>query len=256
MGFGRSRHSGNGRRQALLALGYAFVGTLACHPRAALPPPTELPGVEDESEHQEPDVVGVTHIVQPGQTLFRIAKTYGVDERELAELNDVEHPEDLKAGQGLFIPGADRVLDVPPGPTLAPPQHLAEEKSLAKEPRYAWPLHGLLMSRFGVRGREHHDGIDIAAPEGSAITAAGAGKVIFAGEQRGYGKLAILDHGNGEATVYAHCEQVLVQVGQTVSAGQVIAKVGRTGRATGPHLHFEVRLHAQARNPLFYLPEN
>jgi len=112
-----------------------------------------------------------------------------------------------------------------------------------------------LMSRFGVRGGEHHDGIDIAAPEGTAIHAAGSGVVLFAGAQRGYGNLAVIDHGGGLATVYAHCSEVLVRTGQNVSSGQTIAKVRRTGRATGPHLHFEVRLRAQPRNPLFYLPE-
>jgi lipoprotein NlpD len=117
----------------------------------------------------------------------------------------------------------------------------------------AWPVHGLLVSRFGSRGSEHHDGIDIAAPEGSPVTAAAAGVVIFSGEERGYGNLAVIDHGRGEATVYAHCSTVLVSKGDSVSRGQLIARVGRTGHATGPHLHFEVRDHAQPRNPLPYL---
>jgi murein DD-endopeptidase MepM/ murein hydrolase activator NlpD len=219
----------------------------ACHPRVSTPSFSDQP-------HPEPDVSGVTHVVRSGQTLYRIARTYGVDERELAELNDVERPEDLKTGQALFIPGAERVLDVPLG-APGPVQRDRERKTLAKDTRYAWPVHGVLVSRFGVRGSEQHDGIDIAAPEGTPVMAARAGKVIFAGEQRGYGRLAVIDHGDGEATVYAHCSQVLVQVGDLVRAGQIVGKVGRTGRATGPHLHFEVRLHAQPRNPLFYLPE-
>jgi lipoprotein NlpD len=220
----------------------------ACHPRVPAPR-LQL----SDQPHTEPDVSGVTHVVRAGQTLYRIARTYGVNERELAELNDVERPEDLRTGQALFIPGADRVLDVPlggPGPAAQD----RERQNLSRDVRYAWPVHGLLVSRFGVRGAEHHDGIDIAAPEGTPITASRAGKVIFAGEQHGYGKLAIIDHGAGEATVYAHCSEVLVQVGDMVRTGQIIAKVGRTGRATGPHLHFEVRFHTQPRNPLFYLP--
>jgi lipoprotein NlpD len=213
------------------------------------------PEPEIDQDHTEPEVVGITHQVAPGQTLYRIAKTYGVDERELAELNDVQRPQDLKAGQLLFIPGARAPLDVPAGPASAP-EEAEEGQRLARTVHFAWPLHGLLVSRFGVRGTEHHDGIDIAAPLGTPILAAGPGKVIFAGEQHGYGRLAVIDHGSGEATIYAHCSDVLVHLGDEVKAGQPIATVGRTGRATGPHLHFEVRFHAQPRNPLFYLPDH
>jgi len=237
-------------RLAICRLGgtaFLLVGFAACHARI---PSSRLA----DDAHTEPDVAGVTHVVRSGQTLYRIAHTYGVDERELAELNDVERPEDLKTGQALFIPGAERVLEIPLG-SLGPAQASREKKSLAKDARYAWPVHGLLVSRFGVRGDEHHDGIDIAAPEGTPVTAARPGKVIFAGEQRGYGRLAVVDHGAGEATVYAHCSEILVQAGDVVRTGQIIGKVGRTGRATGPHLHFEVRFHAQPRNPLFYLPD-
>jgi lipoprotein NlpD len=212
------------------------------------------PGGSDDQPHSELDVAGVTHVVRPGETLYRISRAYGVSERELAELNDLDRPAELQVGRGLFIPGATRVLDLSSVSNLPPPRK-EEEKAIVRDVHYAWPLHGLLVSRFGVRGVEHHDGIDIAAPEGTPVMAAGPGRVVFAGEQRGYGRLAVIDHGGGEATIYAHCSQVMVQVGDSVRTGQVIAKVGRTGRATGPHLHFEVRMHAQPRNPLFFLPD-
>ncbi|HUB08079.1 MAG TPA: M23 family metallopeptidase [Myxococcales bacterium] len=221
----------------------------ACHPRQSTVPPFPL-GVGEP--HEEPDLVGVFHVVKPGQTLWRIARTYGVDPRELARLNDIRDPAELRVGQALYVPGATRLLDVPvvPGvPAMPGPE------PTARHARFAWPVQGVLVSRFGRRGGEHHDGIDIAAPEGTPIAAAAAGRVIFAGVERGYGNLAIVDHGGGEATVYAHCEKVLVSVGDAVKAGQIIARVGRTGRATGPHLHFEVREHAQPRNPLLFLPE-
>ena len=218
----------------------------SCHPRQATPFP-----LGEGEPHAEPDVAGVFHVVQRGQTLWRIARTYGIDPNELAVLNDVRSPADLAVGQTLYIPGATRLLAVPAAGA-------AHEEGPAARPahrsRFAWPVQGVLVSRFGTRGSEHHDGIDIAAPEGSPIEAAAAGEVIFAGTQRGYGNIAIVDHGGGEATVYAHCERLLVRQGQAVTAGEVIARVGRTGRATGPHLHFEVREHAHARNPLLFLP--
>lgn len=193
--------------------------------------------------------MGVFHVVKPGQTLWRIAHAYGVDETELARLNDVRSAAELRAGQSLWIPGASRVLDVP---VVAPAPAPAEP---ARRARFEWPIKGVLVSLFGKRGGEHHDGIDIAAPEGTRIGAAARGRVIFAGQERGYGNLAIVDHGGGEATVYAHCRELDVRVGEEVRTGQLIGEVGRTGRATGPHLHFEVREHAIPRNPLLFLPE-
>jgi murein DD-endopeptidase MepM/ murein hydrolase activator NlpD len=202
--------------------------------RAMLPPE---PPIEALSDPYAPDAR--QHTVQPGETLFHIAHLYGVDVHILQTQNGIARPEDLKVGQVLLI--------TPLGHGAAPPTVEASVGQLA------WPVHGLLVSRFGTRGGERHDGIDIAAPEGSPVTAAAPGVVIFSGEQRGYGNLAVIDHGRGEATVYAHCEKVLVAQGEPVTRGQVIARVGRTGRATGPHLHFEVREHAQPQNPLEYL---
>jgi lipoprotein NlpD len=219
-----------------------------CHPRASTP-------VAKFQLHETGHRPGVVHTVKPGETLWRIARTYGVDERELAEVNDLLSPSQIRVGQGLFIPGATVVLEVPPVGAHPAPSAEEEQRAFRRGTQLRWPLQGVLMSRFGVRGGEHHDGIDIAAPEGSPIIAAGSGVVLFAGAQRGYGNLAVIDHGGGMATVYAHCSEVLVHTSESVSSGQTIAKVGRTGRATGPHLHFEVRQHTQPRNPLFYLPE-
>ncbi|MHB8418184.1 MAG: peptidoglycan DD-metalloendopeptidase family protein [Myxococcales bacterium] len=231
---------------AVACVGFV-VQLAACHPRQSTAPPFPL-GVGEP--HHEPDLVGVFHVVKPGQTLWRIAHVYGVDEEELARLNDIRSPAELRLGQALYVPGATRLLEVPVGPG-AP----AAPEPAPRPTRFAWPIQGILVSRFGRRGGEHHDGIDIAAPEGTPIGAAAAGRVIFAGVERGYGNLVILDHGGGEATVYAHCSELLAHVGEAVAAGKIIAKVGRTGRATGPHLHFEVRERAQPRNPLLFLPE-
>jgi murein DD-endopeptidase MepM/ murein hydrolase activator NlpD len=105
-----------------------------------------------------------------------------------------------------------------------------------------------------VRAGQRHDGIDIAAPEGAPVGAAADGVVIFAGDQAGYGALVILKHANDLVTLYAHNSRVLVKDGQRVSRGDPIARVGQTGRTTGPHLHFEVRQGTRPRNPLLFLP--
>lgn len=119
-----------------------------------------------------------------------------------------------------------------------------------------WPVEGNITSRFGPRRGSTHDGLDIAAPLGTPILAAASGEVIYSGALRGYGNLVILRHREGYATVYAHTQKNLVKEGERVRRGQAIARVGQTGRASGPHLHFEIRKDNLARNPLRYLPED
>ncbi|MEW6308010.1 MAG: M23 family metallopeptidase [Bacillota bacterium] len=121
--------------------------------------------------------------------------------------------------------------------------------------RFVWPLMGQLTSPFGPRVGGFHSGIDIAAPLGTEIMAADAGIVVFSGIRGLYGNLVIVDHGGGSlVTYYAHNSKNLVRVGDTVVQGQVIALVGRTGRSTGPHLHFEVRVDGRFVNPLTFYP--
>jgi len=119
-----------------------------------------------------------------------------------------------------------------------------------------WPVEGKITSNFGPRRGSFHDGLAIAAPLGTPILAAANGEVIYSGSLRGYGNLVILRHRAGYVTVYAHTQKNLVQEGERVRRGQAIARVGQTGRASGPHLHFEVRKDNLAKNPLRYLPED
>lgn len=122
--------------------------------------------------------------------------------------------------------------------------------------RFIWPVNGVLTSSFGWRTSpvtRFHQGIDIGAPEGTPIRAGGAGTVIIAGYNGGYGNFTCLDHGGGVSTCYAHQSAIHVGVGQRVSQGQVIGLVGNTGFSTGAHLHFEVRVNGAATNPLSYL---
>lgn len=116
------------------------------------------------------------------------------------------------------------------------------------------PTTGTITSRFGVRSRDNHKGIDIGAPKGTPIKAATSGTVVHSGNKNdGYGNYIILSHGNGIQTYYAHCSQLLVSKGENVKQGQVIAKVGSTGISTGNHLHFEVRINGVAQNPQNYV---
>ena len=120
---------------------------------------------------------------------------------------------------------------------------------------------GWYSSNFGYRidpftgMHTFHEGIDFPADVGTTITAAASGKVIFADVHPGYGKMVDIDHGNGLVTRYAHASQLLVKEGDLVLRGQAIAKVGTTGRSTGPHLHYEVRLNGTPQNPVrFFQP--
>ncbi len=118
---------------------------------------------------------------------------------------------------------------------------------------FIWPLHGPIASPFGYRHGRLHTGIDIDAPTGTPYVAALSGTVIAAQWDGGYGKMILVDHGNGVVTRYAHSSAFLVSVGQHVSQGQPIGRVGTTGNTTGPHLHFEIILNGTPVNPLNYL---
>lgn len=119
--------------------------------------------------------------------------------------------------------------------------------------RLAWPAPGSVVSPYGKRGGDFHDGIDIAAGHGTAIAAAESGKVIRSGWYGGYGKCVDISHGDGVVTRYAHMSSINVGVGQRVSRGQLIGRVGSTGNSTGPHLHFEVIMNGKSVNPMKFL---
>ena len=126
---------------------------------------------------------------------------------------------------------------------------------------FMWPApgHTRITSPFGYRihpilhVRKLHTGIDIGAPSGARIVAAGNGTVIYAGSNGGYGNFTMIDHGDGLVSCYAHQKKILVSKGQHVSAGTTIGYVGSTGLSTGPHLHFEVRVNGVPKNPMSYL---
>ncbi|WP_419821963.1 peptidoglycan DD-metalloendopeptidase family protein [Anoxybacterium hadale] len=116
-----------------------------------------------------------------------------------------------------------------------------------------YPIRGTLTSRYGTRWGRLHSGIDLAAPIGTKIKASDGGKVIFAGYNGSLGYMVKIDHGGGKVTLYGHCSKLFVKVGDRVYQGQHIANVGNTGRSTGPHVHFEVHINGNTKNPLNYL---
>lgn len=132
----------------------------------------------------------------------------------------------------------------------------ASEMNLTGVGGLKWPLHSVAVtSEFGKRNGEFHEGVDLKAQKGTPIYAAQSGRVLYADSRiRGYGKMVVIQHVKSLATVYAHISKLLVRRGQRVIQGQKIALSGQTGRARGPHLHFETRRGLAAINPLKMLP--
>jgi murein DD-endopeptidase MepM/ murein hydrolase activator NlpD len=215
--------------------------------------PTASSEPRDESA-DAPD--GVVHIVQPGQTLWRIARAYGIPLETLAQANGIEDPSHVDVGTPILVPGARATIVVAPYPAPPPIAHLGP--SLRPEPTadFLWPVNGGTFLRpFGEPRRHHtHAGVDIRGARGQDILAAKDGVVAFSGgTSTGYGNMVVLDHGDGVQTLYAHAEKVLVTTGEAVHRGQPIALLGRTGNATTEHCHFEVRLENRPVDPMTYL---
>jgi murein DD-endopeptidase MepM/ murein hydrolase activator NlpD len=176
--------------------------------------------------------------------------------QEVAELNGIEDVTKIHVGQRIFIPGATRPIKVIPYKPIQPPEEVHREPRIKTfRGRFIWPVKGRITSSFGVRNGIKHSGIDISAPTGFPVRAAATGEVVFVGRIRGYGKVIIVKHSKRYSTVYSHLKDWTVKKGQKVQQGMIIGHVGDTGRSSGPHLHFEVRVESRARNPLFYLPK-
>lgn len=201
---------------------------------------------------------GIYHVVKSGENLFRIGKAYDLPYQELARINRIDDPNQIHVGQRIFVPGATRQLPVeiitPLKASLERPS-AADQAERGKE-GFIWPITGNITSKFGPRGETFHDGIDILAPEGTSIQAIEKGEVMYSDQLRGYGKLVIVRHAGGFVSVYAHNQSNLVREGQKVVQGEVIGEVGSTGRASAPHLHFEIRKDNVAQDPLYYLPQS
>lgn len=178
-----------------------------------------------------------TYTVKKGDTLWSISRRFGIPLRELLQANGLRETSVLQIGQVLRVPSRGGV-----------PAALSEAQQ-----GFIWPVNGRISSRFGPRGRGFHYGIDIIAPVGTVVRAAESGVVSYSGWMSGYGRVVIITHASGLQTVYAHNSVNLVREGQRVNKGDPIARVGSTGNATCPHLHFEVRRNGRPVDPLEFL---
>ena len=200
---------------------------------------------------------GVTHVLRPGENLYRLSQFYGVSVNAIVRANRIADVTRLQVGERLWIPRAKRAAPQQP---LAPPGGLAAAAGGSRGARNAdlqltWPVRGRLSSRFGRRSGSRHDGIDIPARPGTPIVAAAAGRVIHSGTgMRDYGRVVIVKHVGHYSSVYAHNRRNRVKKGDFVEQGEVIGEVGSSGNASGSHVHFEVRRDNRPVDPLLYLP--
>jgi murein DD-endopeptidase MepM/ murein hydrolase activator NlpD len=209
---------------------------------------------------------GVTHVVRPGENLYRISRHYGVSVDSIVRANRIRDVAAVTVGTRLFVPGTrvkstQKVLAPPAGVTQASRQGKKDDgvsRVRAKRESnldFSWPVRGRLSSRYGRRKGRPHEGVDIAAKSGTPIRAAEAGRVIHSGWGLGaYGRVVIVKHAGKYSTVYAHNKKNNVSVGDFVERGEIIAQVGATGNARGSHVHFEIRRNRDPQDPIPYLP--
>lgn len=263
------------RRCALIPIVLVLVAT-----------PLLLTGCNTSAIYQDdaynPPVFWGRHVVKPGETLYSIAWRYGRDYRELGSANGIDAPWTLRAGQVLRLDVRGKVTAgtqtgsvrkpaaKPPTPTVAktPPKPQSKPR-VSKAPNkqspignqtqtvssinWRWPHVGTVIAGYSTSGKVNK-GVDIAGKPGDAVKAAAGGNVVYAGSGLlGYGNLIIVNHNEHYLSAYAHNRKILVQEGEDVKAGQVIAELGSSG-SDRPKLHFEIRRNGNPVDPMHYLP--
>ena len=192
------------------------------------------------SKSMAPTAKGVIHKVHAGETIWRIARTYGVSIEDIIKNNKLLSATHIEKEQRLFIPGADRVKTI-----------VVEHEG--KDSEFLWPIKGKVLSNFGDRkGSRINKGIDIQANEGDVLCASRSGKVVFADYLNGYSYTLILDHADGFYSVYAQNSKLMVKLDDFIEQGKPVAQVGKNGQLA--FAHFEIRKKSAADNPLYYLP--
>lgn len=185
---------------------------------------------------------GVYHKVSKGQTIWRIAQAYGVGIDEIIKSNNIPNVAKVEENQLIFIPGADTVKSI-----------AADTEEIQKS-EFIWPVKGKVIGFFGERkAGQLSKGIDIQAEAGAQVLAARDGRVTFADALAGYKDTIIIDHEDGFFSVYGMNEALLVSLGSRVAQGTPVARVAKGGNRPA-YIHFQIRKHSVAENPLYYLP--
>jgi murein DD-endopeptidase MepM/ murein hydrolase activator NlpD len=206
-----------------------------------------------------PNQDGMFYTFKNKDRIEAVAKRYKVSLDNIRKVNPVADLASLKAGSEIFLPGArpEALAEAPAREKTAKAQSANTSGGASRS--YRWPVMGKINSPFGwrrhpiTRRQDFHTGLDIKAGRGTVIRSSRDGRVAYAGWMAGYGKVVVVEHRDGQSTLYAHCSSLLVRQGAKISVGQSIARVGSTGRTTGPHLHFEIRRGNSPVNPLKYL---
>jgi len=206
-----------------------------------------------------PTMNGIYIVVRRNDSVPSIAKRYGSSVAAIMRANGLERVRGLRVGMKLFVPGGK----IPEERIMVSRKFRGRTIVFVPDTggsigRFRWPCAGRVTSPFGYRRSPFrrrrrtvfHAGIDIAAPRGTPIVAAASGVVTHSGWMSGYGKTVVVQHGNGVSTLYGHNSSLLVGAGATVSRGQIIARMGSTGRSTGNHCHFEIRHGGRPTNPM------
>jgi murein DD-endopeptidase MepM/ murein hydrolase activator NlpD len=202
---------------------------------------------------------GVLHDVEPGDTLEELAALYGVETEDIIayEPNHLEFPYRLYPDTQIMVPGGVREVFVWTPPDLSSVTRNTSYEGSGVTPiivgtgTFIYPVSGRRFTQYYWYG---HQAVDIAVPEGTAVYASDTGTVTFAGwNVYGYGNLIVVNHGNGFETFYAHLSGMNVVPGQIVYQGNVIGATGNTGRSSGPHIHFEIRINNSRDNPCWYI---
>jgi len=222
-----------------------------------------------------PNQDGIFYKIKPGDTIQKVSSTYKVQIDRIKKVNPTVDLNSLKSGAELFIPGA-RIEAADTKETNKNNKTVNNRTANNKETRkqnpsgnkninesspggFRWPVVGKISSPYGwrrhpiLRRADFHSAIDINAPHGASIRASKNGIVAYSGWMNGYGNTVVIEHAGGYSTLYAHCSSLGVSKGKNVASGEIIAKVGATGRATGPHVHFEIRYGNKPLNPLSHL---